>query len=59
MANSINWGVSYQSSWFGNTDEPNGWGIIYPTDADGSFLRVDTTLLMADNSNITADQTKY
>ena len=43
MANSINWGVSYQSSWWGNTDEPNYWGIVYPTDADGSFLRVDTT----------------
>ena len=59
MANSINWGVSYQSSWFGNADEPNGWGWWYPTDADGSFLRVDTTLLMADNTNIEADQTKY
>ena len=59
MANSINWGISYQSSWFGNTDESNGWGIIYPFDADGSFLRVDTTLLMADSTNIKADQTKY
>ena len=59
MANSINWGISYQSSWFGNTDEANGWGIIYPFDADGSFLRADTTILMADNTNIEADQTKY
>ena len=59
MANSINWGIRYQSSWFGNTDEDNDWGMWYPTDADGSFLRVDTTLVMADNTNITADQTKY
>lgn len=59
MANNISWGISYQSSWWGETDATNGWGIIYPTDADGSSLTVDTTLVMADNTNITADQTKY
>lgn len=59
MANEISWGKIYESSWFGNTDEPNGWGIIYPFDADGSTFRADTTLVLADTNQYTADQTQY
>ena len=59
MANNINWGISYQSSWFGNTDEANGWGIVYPFDADGSLLSVDTTLILADSTQYTTDQNRY
>lgn len=59
FVNLINWGKSYEVSWWGNTNESNGWGIVYPFDADGSFLRVDTTLETSDNTYITADKTKY
>jgi hypothetical protein len=59
FANLINWGKSYEVSWWGNTNEANGWVIVYPFDADGSFLRVDTTLETSDNTYITADQTRY
>jgi hypothetical protein len=59
MANNINWGKIYESSWFGDVNAANGWGIIYPVDADGSFLRVDTTLVLADSNQYTADQTQY
>ena len=59
FANLINWGKSYEVSWWGNTNESNGWGSIYPFDADGSFLRVSTTLESTDTTYITTDQTKY
>jgi len=59
LANLINWGKSYEVSWFGEVNASNGWGIVYPFDADGSFLRVDTTLETSDNTYITADKTKY
>ena len=59
MANEISWGKIYESSWFGNTDEQNGWGIFYPFDADGSTFRADTTLVLADTNQYTADQTQY
>jgi hypothetical protein len=57
--NLIGWGNSYEVSWFGNVNESNGWGIVYPFDADGSFLRVSTTLESTDTTYITTDQTKY
>jgi hypothetical protein len=49
----------YSVSWFGNVNEANGWGIIYPFDADGSYLTVDTTLFSADSTTLTADATVY
>jgi len=52
-------GSIYESSFFGNTNEINGWGAIYPFDADGSFLRVDTTLELVDDTSITVDKTIY
>jgi hypothetical protein len=59
MDGSINQGEVYEISWFGNTNEANGWGIVYPFDADGSYLRADTTLQTSDNSILTADKTIY
>ena len=59
MANNISWGKSYESSWFGEVNAANGWGIIYPSDADGSTFRADTTLVLADTNQYTADQTQY
>ena len=59
MANNIDWGKIYEVSWFGNVNEANGWGIIYPFDSDGSYFRADTTLISADTNKYTSDQTKY
>ncbi len=59
MANDIDWGIVYESSWFGEVNAANGWGIIYPFDADGSTFRADTTLVLADTNQYTSDQTQY
>jgi len=59
MANNISWGKIYESSWFGEVNATNGWGIAYPSDADGSTFRADTTLVLADTNQYTADQTQY
>jgi len=55
MANSISWGSVYSVSWWGNTNEANGWGIVYPVVA-GAFT-ADTNSYTADTSTKTADQT--
>jgi hypothetical protein len=57
--NSRGWGESYLESWFGSVNESDGWGIIYPFDADGSYLRADTTLVLADTTTNTSGQTQY
>jgi hypothetical protein len=57
--NSIGWGESYDSSWFGNTNEPNSWGIIYPFNADGSLILADTNLISADTTQYKADATQF
>jgi len=59
MANNISWGKIYESSWFGEVNADNGWGIAYPSDADGSTFRADTTLVLADTNQYKADQTQY
>ena len=38
MANNINWGKIYESSYFGNTDNGISWGKIYEGIAGGSSL---------------------
>ena len=53
------YGNIYEDSWWGNTNEANGWGIIYPFNADASNFRADTTLVSADTTLYTADQTEY
>ncbi len=55
----MSWGSIYEVSEFGEVNASNGWGSIYPFDADGSWLRVDTTLETVDDTYITADQTYY
>jgi len=55
----MGYGSVYAISWFGNTNEANGWGIVYPTDADGSLLTADTTLILADTTTIKADATQF
>ncbi len=49
----------YDVSWWGDVNASNGWGSIYPFDADGSYFRADTTLVFADTTEYTADQTLY
>ena len=53
------YGRSYEVSWWGDVNAPNGWGSIYPFDADGSTLSADTNLDFADNSLLKADATQY
>lgn len=48
-----------QESWWGNVNESNGWGSVYPFDIDGSWLRVDTIMESSDVTYITSDQTIY
>lgn len=55
----MSFGSIYSVSWFGNANEANGWGIIYPFDADGSFFRADTTEDSADTTIYRADATQY
>ena len=55
----MSWGSIYKITWFGNTNEANGWGSIYPFDSDGSLLTVDTNLILADTTQYRADATEY
>lgn len=55
----MSWGSIYAVSWFGNANETNGWGIVYPFDADGSIFSADTTKETADTTLYTADATEF
>ena len=55
----MSFGSLCDESWVGNVNEANGWGIIYPLDADCSFLRVDTTRETVDDTTITVDKALY
>lgn len=55
----MSWGSIYAVSWFGNTNESNGWGSVYPFDADGSYLTADTNLILTDTTQYRADATEY
>jgi hypothetical protein len=55
----MSWGSIYAISWFGKTNESNGWGSAYPFDADGSYLTADTNLILADTTQYRADATEY
>jgi hypothetical protein len=52
-------GIIYSISWFGEVNATNGWGGVYPFDADGSFFTVDTTKETADTTQYRADATQY
>lgn len=51
-------GSIYPESWWGNANEANGWGIVYPLTAGGSYITVDTTSYSADTTSIKADATQ-
>lgn len=53
--NTIDWGDSYAESWWGNVNEANSWGIIYPATAEGSIITADTSIFTADQTIYTAD----
>jgi len=59
----MSFGAIYAISWWGNTNEDvgsaNGWGSIYPFDADASFLRADTTDITSDTTTYKADATQF
>jgi hypothetical protein len=55
----MGYGSIYPLSWWGNANEANGWGIVYPTNAGGSLLTADNTSLKADTTTIKADATEF
>ena len=54
----MSWGAIYSVSWWGNANEANGWGIVYPLTAGGSYLRADNTSILADTTIYKADATE-
>lgn len=54
----MSWGSIYPVTWWGNANEANGWGIVYPLNAGGSFVTADATIYRADTTSIKADQTE-
>jgi len=57
--NGVDWGDTYDNSWWGNVNEPSSWGIIYPFNAEGSNFRADISLILADTTIYRADATKF
>ena len=55
----MGFGSIYKVSWFGNANESNGWGTVYPFDADGSFLTADVNTIKADTNAYRASATEY
>ena len=53
----MNFGEIYPVSWWGDTNAANGWGIIYPFNADGSAFTTDSTLFTTDTTLYTTDKT--
>jgi len=43
MANTINWGIDYSYSWWGNSTNPIYWGSVYNTEYLTSNLRMRTS----------------
>lgn len=56
--NSIGWGSVYAVSEWGNANESNYWGVIFPARAGGSLLLASTTLFRADTITFKADATE-
>jgi hypothetical protein len=62
MANTINWGKVYCSSWFGDTanttdaipltSAPDCWAGVLAITADTTSIRSDSTLITADRTII-------
>ena len=55
----MGFGSIYAISWWGNVNEANGWGSVYPFDADGSLLTVDTNTITTDTIQYRASATEY
>ena len=55
----MSYGSIYPVTWWGNVNEPNGWGIVYPIDAGGSTFTVDTTFYRTDTTAYKTDQTQF
>ena len=55
----MGFGTIYPVTWWGNVNEANSWGIVYPYNAEDSNFKADTTLETADTIQFTADATKY
>ena len=55
----VGYGAIYSVSFWGNANEANGWGIVYPVTAGGSTLSADTTNIKADSTTIKADATEF
>lgn len=57
--NNIGWGETYEIVYAGNVNEANYWGYIYPFNFDGSVFSIDSSIVKADNTKYTTDQTKF
>tara|TARA_B110000046_G_C12678644_1_gene267576 strand:- start:118 stop:285 length:168 start_codon:yes stop_codon:yes gene_type:complete len=55
----MSFGQIYSVSFWGETNDPNGWGSVYPFDADGGFLLADSTLIKSDATIYNADNTTF
>ena len=55
----IGYGSIYDVSWWGAVNAANGWGMVYPFNADQSNFTADTILVSADETIYTADQTQF
>ena len=53
----MSFGQIYSVSFWGETNDPNGWGSVYPFDADGGFLLADSTQIKSDATKYNADNT--
>jgi hypothetical protein len=55
----MSFGSVYTVSWWGDVNASNGWGIIYPFDADGSAFTIDSNETTIDSAVFTIDKTTY
>lgn len=51
-------GSIYSRSWWGNANEGNGWGILYPIIAGGSTLVASLTDFVISAIRFTIDETE-
>ena len=54
----MGFGAIYSESWWGNANETNGFGYVYPSTAGGSYFTADSTEHKADSTLFTADATE-
>jgi len=58
MANNINWGKIYDSTWWGDLTNTINWGIVYRDLIGGQPLTVDATAYKTDTTLYKTDATK-